>query len=499
MGKASVHDMATSSRGKVLTQKQFHLFEADFAAIDENHTGAIDQCEIALLLEQQMSRAPTTNEVRLAMAQFDLNSDGLISFQEYVTTVCGPGWTVEGKKKINIQLLFERYAAVAANKVPRRRRRGSSSTPVFQRGAGFEALDAGLGNQDTLEFQRRMEWKHFLTMAKGCNIISEFGETPLIGSKIMLSSQLEEIYFKTVGCVPGTKMDVAACREALKMVKKFFEISEDELIDHMCEFGSNPTMTWNVLESKEGEKLKNIVGQESMEALRVDEWTPPEETTEDRLAREARAWKVAKSEKPQNANEEYMNDAHELRSLPKYGSNFNASGNDSGVDHARSAADGQELFERFAAFGVGRHGAELGQESGQLQNSEMDSSGFIKFFRDCKLCNEEPDNMPEAAVDIWSLHLTYPIDNPVDIPYPPRWATLKRDLPKDDRGQIHVNYEVFVEHVIQPLAQKKSMGLQLLTALCSSRLPKHRANNDFSLHENEHSDTITPAAFFASK
>ena len=59
-----------------------------------------------------------------------------------------------------------------------------------------------------------------------------------------------------------------------------------------------------------------------------------------------------------------------------------------------------------------------------------------------QLCNEEPDNMPEAEVDIWSLNLTYPIDNPVDIPSPPRWATLKRDLPKDHRGQIHVNYEV---------------------------------------------------------
>ena len=43
---------------------------------------------------------------------------------------------------------------------------------------------------------------------------------------------------------------------------------------------------------------------------------------------------------------------------------------------------------RFAAFGVGRHGAELGQESGQLQNSEMDSSGFIKFFRDCKVSRD---------------------------------------------------------------------------------------------------------------
>ena len=59
-----------------------------------------------------------------------------------------------------------------------------------------------------------------------------------------------------------------------------------------------------------------------------------------------------------------------------------------------------------------------------------------------QLCNEEPDNMPEAAVDIWSLNLTYPIVNLVDIPSPLRWATLKRDLPKDDRGQIHVNYEV---------------------------------------------------------
>ena len=41
------------------------------------------------------------------------------------------------------------------------------------------------------------------------------------------------------------------------------------------------------------------------------------QTIEDRLAREARSWKVANNEKPQNANEEYMNDAHELRSLPK--------------------------------------------------------------------------------------------------------------------------------------------------------------------------------------
>ena len=32
--------------------------------------------------------------------------------------------------------------------------------------------------------------------------------------------------------------------------------------------------------------------------------------------------------------------------VSRYGSNFNASGNDSGVDHTRSAADGQELFER---------------------------------------------------------------------------------------------------------------------------------------------------------
>ena len=29
-------------------------------------------------------------------------------------------------------------------------------------------------------------------------------------------------------------MDVGECRGALKLVKRFFEISEDELIDHMC-------------------------------------------------------------------------------------------------------------------------------------------------------------------------------------------------------------------------------------------------------------------------
>ena len=31
------------------------------------------------------------------------------------------------------------------------------------------------------------------------------------------------------------------------------------------------------VQSEEGEKLKHMVGHQSMEALRVDEWTPPEE------------------------------------------------------------------------------------------------------------------------------------------------------------------------------------------------------------------------------
>ena len=51
--------MATSNRGKVLTQKQFHLFEADFAAIDEVSAPlCVNPCEFVVISESHWRNRP---------------------------------------------------------------------------------------------------------------------------------------------------------------------------------------------------------------------------------------------------------------------------------------------------------------------------------------------------------------------------------------------------------------------------------------------------------
>jgi len=157
---------------------------------------------------------------------------------------------------------------------------------------------------------------------------------------------------------------------------------------------------------------------------------------------------------------EVVEEAHALVSVSELmvddGSSFGGkwdieAGNERGVDHSKVAVDGKELFERFAAFGVGRHYAEEGQ--GGLRRIEMDSSAFIKFFRDCALLHQKPDFLKEASVDIW-------------------WTSMNHKLKQEDpEGIAHVDYPAFHEHVIVPLSKRKKIGEQLLVAMCLSRLP----------------------------
>ena len=124
------------------------------------------------------------------------------------------------------------------------------------------------------------------------------------------------------------------------------------------------------------------------------------------------------------------------------------------MDHSQAALDGQELFERFAGFGVGRHGAH--RDSGVWRAKEIDSSGFIKFFRDCDMLHQPPDNLTEGEVDVW-------------------WSELTHKLAvADPDGVAHVTWDVFRMEVLIPLAQRKQIGPQLLVTTCLSKLPKLR-------------------------
>lgn len=45
------------------------------------------------MLKLQLGRDPTDSEVEAMMKEFDINKDGKISFDEYVTGICGDDWT----------------------------------------------------------------------------------------------------------------------------------------------------------------------------------------------------------------------------------------------------------------------------------------------------------------------------------------------------------------------------------------------------------------------
>lgn len=68
----------------------------DFAVFDTNRSGVLEKCEIHRLLAQQLERAPTEGEITGFLASADTDQDGVISLNEYITTVLNqPGFTVE--------------------------------------------------------------------------------------------------------------------------------------------------------------------------------------------------------------------------------------------------------------------------------------------------------------------------------------------------------------------------------------------------------------------
>jgi len=453
---------------KVLTRDQYNLFNTDFSSIDTDHTNAIDVTELGALLSAQLHRTPTQNELRVTMKQFDKNNDGLVSFHEYVTAVCGSGWSTEGMTQVNIELIFERYATPAKQQNARAGRGVRGGGGLSRGGAKKPARGkAAPVAQCTLESRSRMSYDDVVRVANKCNILAaQHDAEPAVGSKLLRLPAIQQMWSPLVGNTPGAVADLEIFNEILSKISKIVDVDLDSLVDHMCKFGSNPGSAPIAMVRADSE-LQGVIDRAAMHFEPTDEEKAAEKAKQAAIVARGKEYSNSSSGTSMTrAQLEAINngdtDEAKLRNLnTEYAESWNTTGfNDTGIDHNDVAVDGRELFERFAAFGTGRQfrrGAEEDENTGQLQNSEIDSGGFIKFFRDCKLLGEPPDNMSSASVDIW-------------------WAKLKNDLPKDERGAIHVDYDAFREHVLHPLADNKKMGSQLMISICLSRLPKARTN-----------------------
>merc|ERR1712216_583755 len=79
-----------------ITHEKYDVYKTDFAEFDRNGNGYIDGAELKKLVEKQLERKVTFQEFEDYMAKIDLNADGRLNLSEYIDSVVGKGWRVEG-------------------------------------------------------------------------------------------------------------------------------------------------------------------------------------------------------------------------------------------------------------------------------------------------------------------------------------------------------------------------------------------------------------------
>ena len=72
-----------------ISRSIYAVFEADFASIDVDSSGALDKSEITRLLEKQHGTEPSTDAVEAFLTSLDTDSDGKISLSEYIRGLLG--------------------------------------------------------------------------------------------------------------------------------------------------------------------------------------------------------------------------------------------------------------------------------------------------------------------------------------------------------------------------------------------------------------------------
>jgi len=90
------HPMQEDSTIK-LSAAQYEVYEKEFRAIDENGNGRLEQSECEELLALRLDRQPLPGEIESFFRQLNRSSNGMISLEDYITSLVGSGWQVEGK------------------------------------------------------------------------------------------------------------------------------------------------------------------------------------------------------------------------------------------------------------------------------------------------------------------------------------------------------------------------------------------------------------------
>jgi len=81
-----------------ISKDQLWTYQEDFNKFDVNGSGALDLDEVKQLLKHQLQdRDPTQDELDDFMSCADLNADGQLSLHEYISSMLGGAWTVDGK------------------------------------------------------------------------------------------------------------------------------------------------------------------------------------------------------------------------------------------------------------------------------------------------------------------------------------------------------------------------------------------------------------------
>ena len=92
--------MSSVSRS-VLTNDQYAICRRDFESFDTNKSGLLERKEIPKLLRKQLERKPTKSEIQSYMRENDINEDGKVSLVEYITSIFGEDWRIDGDMERN--------------------------------------------------------------------------------------------------------------------------------------------------------------------------------------------------------------------------------------------------------------------------------------------------------------------------------------------------------------------------------------------------------------
>eukprot|EP00658_Telonema_sp_P-2_P081135 TRINITY_DN823_c0_g1_i2.p1 TRINITY_DN823_c0_g1~~TRINITY_DN823_c0_g1_i2.p1 ORF type:complete len:260 (-),score=76.47 TRINITY_DN823_c0_g1_i2:186-965(-) len=80
-----------------LTKQEFAVFKEDFDEFDTDSNGLIDGEELRALANKQLDRECTDTEFAEFLKSIDLNADGKVDLEEYISSIVGKGWEAEGR------------------------------------------------------------------------------------------------------------------------------------------------------------------------------------------------------------------------------------------------------------------------------------------------------------------------------------------------------------------------------------------------------------------